>query len=110
MATREDASLVMQLLQWGTDSGATEAELAIIEPDFDPEKASATDRHVFVLLTLGETIGTFVKHGVLDRELVDDLWATELVWARVGPAALRQRAEWGVPELWENFEAWARGT
>jgi len=29
------------------------------------------------------------------------------VWARVGPAALKQREKHGVPELYANFEALA---
>jgi hypothetical protein len=80
-----------------------------MSPGFDPGTANATDRDVFVLLMMGETIGTFTKHGLLDPALVDDLWAAAMLWARVGPAAVRQRAEMGEPRLWENFEALATG-
>jgi hypothetical protein len=47
------------------------------------------------------------KNGLLDTDLVLDwLWMSG-VWARVGPAALRQREKHGVPELYANFEALA---
>jgi hypothetical protein len=107
MATHEDAALMMDIMTWHTAAGGMDAAEAILSPDFDPDTAVASDRHVFVMLMMGETIGTFTKHGLLDTELVDDLWATEMVWARVGPAALRDREKFGEPRLWENFEALA---
>jgi hypothetical protein len=110
MATQADASLMMQIFQWHSQSGGMESSVELMSADFDAEAVSATDRSVFVMLMMGETIGTFVKQGVLDRGLVYDLWAPSLLWARVGPAALRQRSEYGVPQLWENFEALAHGT
>jgi hypothetical protein len=61
------------------------------------------------VLTFGEVVGTFVKHGVLDRGLVMDLWWTEGYWSRLGPAARRQREHPGEPRLWENFEKLAGG-
>ena len=109
MTTQADATLMMQILQWHTQAGGMDASMTLMAPDFDAEAASATDRSVFVMLMMGETIGTFVKQGVLDKALVYDLWAPGLVWARVGPAALRQREQFGVSALWENFEALATG-
>ena len=38
--------------------------------------------------------------------VLDWLWVSG-VWARVGPAACKQRDKHGVPELYENFEALA---
>jgi hypothetical protein len=107
MATRDDAALMMQVLQWSTSSGAMDSMLALMSPHFDAGTASAEDRNVFVTLMMGETIGTFTKHGLLDKGLVYDLWAPRMVWAFVGPAALRQREQYGEPALWENFEALA---
>lgn len=107
MATREDATLMMQVLGWHTDAGGMDASMALMAPDFDAEAASVADRHVFVILMMGEVIGTFVKQGLLDQALVYDLWAPSLLWDRVGKAALAQRAEYGVEALWENFEALA---
>ncbi len=53
----------------------------------------------------GETIGALVKHGVLNRDLVLDIFWADGVWALVGPSALRARASAGDPRLYENFEA-----
>lgn len=110
MATHDDASLMVDLLQWHTAAGGMEASMALMDAGFDAEAAKVEDRHVFVMLMMGETIGTFVKQGVLDGGLVYDLWAAGLMWDRVGPAALKQREQYGVPALWENFEALAKGT
>ncbi|WP_062314371.1 DUF4760 domain-containing protein [Demequina rhizosphaerae] len=109
MSTKEDASLMTQLLQWHTSAGGMEASMALMSPDFDADSASVLDKPVFVMLMMGETVGTYVKQGVLDAGLVYDLWAVGLMWSRVAPAALRQREEYGVPALWENFEALAKG-
>ena len=52
--------------------------------EFAPEAADANDPHVRTVLIFGETIGTLVKNGLLDRGLVLDwLWAQGL-WERVG--------------------------
>ncbi len=109
MATREDATLMVDILKWSSDAGAMDASLALMSPDFDPETASASDRHVFVILMMGETIGTFTKQGLLDKDLIYDLWAPAMLWSMVGPAAIRQREKVGVPQLWENFESLALG-
>jgi hypothetical protein len=106
-ATHNDAVLVVELVRWGTEMGLVEATGALFASDFDPEAASANDSSVRKMLTFGETVSTLVKHGVLNKELVDDLWWAPGAWARVGPAALRERERLGEPRLYENFEAHA---
>ena len=96
-ATHNDAVLVVQLVRWGTEIGLVEATGAL----------SANDSSVSKMLTFGETVATLVKHGVLNKELVDDLWWAPGAWAQVGPAALRERERLGEPRLYENFEAHA---
>jgi hypothetical protein len=108
VANREDATLLVQLAQWGSTMGLEEAQHAVWSDTFDPETASAEDVLVSRILNWGETVGTLTKNGLLDTDLVLDwLWVSGL-WARVGPAALRLREKQGVPELYENFEALAR--
>lgn len=103
----EQATLMVQLATWGSAIGADSG--AIWADDFDPETANVTDPAVRPILNFNETVGTLVKHGLLDRELVYDwLWVAG-VWERVGPAALRAREKAGVPQLFENFEALAAG-
>ncbi|WNM24590.1 DUF4760 domain-containing protein [Demequina capsici] len=109
MATHDDATLMTQILQWHTAAGGMDASMELMSPDFNPDSATVQDRSVFVMLMMGETIGTYVKQGVLDAGLVYDLWAPGLMWDRVGAAALRQRQQYGVAALWENFEALANG-
>jgi len=107
MADRQDGALLVQLSQWGSAMGLEEAMHAIWADDFDPEAASAEDILVSRLLNWGETIGTLTKNGLIDTDLVLDwLWVSG-VWARVGPAARKQREKHGVLALYENFEALA---
>ena len=111
MATHDDAMLMMQILRWGEESGATQAEhrLMLEHPDGSPSDKGAEDPDIFRMLLFGETIGTFTKQGVLDPGLVHDLWAVGRTWQVVGAAAKAQREQTGEPRLWENFEALATG-
>ena len=103
-ASYEDANLVMQIVRWGTEMGLTDAVLSVLADEFDPETARPDDPAVLKVLNFGEVVGTFVNQGVLDRGLVTDMWWMEGLWARVGPAARRQREHLGEPRLSENFE------
>jgi hypothetical protein len=106
-ATYDDAAILMQVVRWGTEMGLDEAARAIFADDFDPAAASSDDKRVGKLLAYGETIGTLVKHGILDKALVLDLYWVTGTWAKVGPAALRAREAAGEPRLYENYEALA---
>ena len=108
-ATHDDAMLMVELAKWGSMIGIDDASRALFSDDFDPEEAEATDIAVGKLLMYGETIGTLVKNGLLNRELVYDWLWVEGLWARVGSAAERARGKAGVSELYENFEALADG-
>lgn len=104
--SREDATLMIELAKWGSMIGLADASGAIWADEFDPETAEARDPHVRTMLAWYETIGTLVKNGLIDRDLVYDwLWVAG-VWERVGPAALKAR-EQTVPQMFENFEALA---
>ena len=103
-ATHEDANLIMQIVSWGSAEGLNDAVAAIWSDSFDPERAQADDANIRKVLAWGEIIGTFVKNGLLDRDLVFDMFAVEEMWKRVGPAARKSREHSGVPRLWENFE------
>jgi hypothetical protein len=107
--TREDANMILELAKWGTMLGLSEASRKIYADDFDPHAAQPLDEEVQTLLVFYETIGTFVKNELLDRELVYDWTWVVGAWERVGPAALKAREHSGVPELFANFEALAQG-
>ena len=108
-ATHDDAILMVELAKWGTMIGLEEASRELFADEFDSETAEATDRSVRLMLMFGETIGTLVKNGLLDRQLVYDWLWVEGSWAKVGPAAKRARAKAGVSQLYENYEALAEG-
>jgi hypothetical protein len=108
-ATHEDAALVVQIVRWGSEMGLDEAAHSLFAEGFDAEAASVDDPAVRKMLAFGETVGTLVKHGVLDRDLVVDLWWIDGTWARVGPAARRERERLDEPRLYENIEALATG-
>ena len=107
--TREDAVLMVELAKWGAMTGLPEASRKIFGDDFDSDGADALDEEVQTTLVFHETIGTLVKNGLFDRELVYDWLWVRGAWDRVGPAAKRAREAAGVPALYENFEALAEG-
>src|SRR5438105_5782667 len=95
--SQEDAMLMVELAKWGAMIGLGEASRTIFAEDFDPDAVEASDPSVQAMLMFNETIGTLVKNGLLDRELVYDwLWISGS-WGRVGPAAKRAREKAGVP-------------
>ena len=107
--SREDATLIVELAKWGSMMGLEDASRMIYDDDFDPDTVEVSDAPVQKILMFNETIGTLVKNGLLDRELVYDWLWVEGAWAKLGPAARRARDKAGVPQLFENFEALAAG-
>ena len=117
-ATQADASLMMQILNgplaasatnglsvlWSYDEPPTREQLLADHP-----KGSQGYKDVTAVLMLNETIGTFVKQGLLDRGLVYDLFWIQGAWQRCRAIALYDREKSGVPALYENFEALAQG-
>ena len=108
-ATHDDAILMIELAKWGSMVGVFEASREVFADDFDAEAAEVTNPSVSKLLMFGETIGTLVKNGLIDRELVYDWLWVEGTWAKVAPAAKRARAKAGVSQLYANYEALAAG-
>ena len=107
VATYEDAGLVVQLMRWGTEMGLQEALAEIFAENFDTEDGSRDDANVRKVLFFGETIGTLVKHDVLDIDLLRDLLWVDGIWKQVRAYALHTRETSGVIALYENFEALA---
>jgi hypothetical protein len=107
--THDDAMLLVELAKWGSMIGLNDASRAVFADEFDPNAVESHDPSVQTMLMFGETIGTLVKNGLLNRDLVYDwLWVAG-GWERVGPAAKRVRAKLGVPQMFENYEALAAG-
>ena len=110
MATHEDAVLMVQLFRWSTELGLDAAASEVLADKFNAADASMDNRSVRTLLTFGECVGTLVKNNLLDRDLVGDAWAFELVWSRLAAAAVRERTRLNEPRLYENFEALTTAT
>jgi Domain of unknown function (DUF4760) len=57
-----------------------------------------------------ESMGVFVKNGIIDRELGCDLWAYVVLrnWNALLPIITFVREDLGAPSIWENFEYLAR--
>ena len=108
-ATHDDAILMIELAKWGSMVGVFEASREVFGDDFDAEAAEVTNPSASKLLMFGETIGTLVKNGLINRELVYDWLWVEGTWAKVAPAAKRARAKAGVSQLYANYEALAAG-
>ena len=106
--TREDATLLVQIMQMMAAIDPDNAMDEIWADDFDPQTADLGSKGVRRTCFQFETIGTFVKNDLLSRELVHDMMWVRGVWDRVGPAALKQRERIGEPRLFENFEALAK--
>ena len=107
MANQDQAAVLIQLAQWGTALGLEDAIPILFSEDFDPDAATSDDPHVTRVLEFGEMVGTLTKHGLLDTELALDTWWLSGVWARVAPAAMRDRERFGESALYVNFEALA---
>jgi hypothetical protein len=107
--SHDDAILMVELAKWGAMIGLADAARTIMADDFDPDGVETNDPSVQAVLMFHETLGTLVKNGLLDRDLVYDWVWVAGAWGRVGPAAIRAREKWGVPQLHENFEALAAG-
>lgn len=106
-ATHDDAVLIIDLVRWGTEMGLDEAMVPLFANDFDPERASVHDAPVRKMLMFGETVGTLVKQGLLDKDLVLDMWWVAGAWERVALAAQEERQRLRESRLYENFEALA---
>jgi hypothetical protein len=100
---RNDGMLVIQVLRWGTEMGVDDALATVFSADYD--QTDMADPSTRKVLVFGETVGALIKHGLVSRELMLDIYWFDGMWDRVGHHALAARAQEGVPSLYENFEA-----
>lgn len=118
-ATQADAQLLVSLINGPLGLRASDGMSLLLTYDKAPSHAQFVKDHpvgsegyqnVNAVLGLNEMIGTFVKRGLLDRELVHDTLWIEGAWNRCKPLALHFREKAGEPRIYENFEALARTT
>ena len=117
-ATQQDATLLVQLLNGPLGLRSIDAMALLGAYPSPPTYAKFIKDHpvgsdgnqaVQGLLTMGETIATFVKQGLLDRGLVYDLLWVSGAWDRCKSIALHERERAGVSEIYANFERLADG-
>jgi hypothetical protein len=111
--THEDAELVVQLARLNVELGCPDASQFVWSdafiPDYDEFKrtfprGSKEFGYVNRLAGFLETVGTLVKNGLLNEELVLDWLAVHMIWNRLEPLLSGIREEADEPRLWENFQ------
>ncbi|PKP56814.1 hypothetical protein CVT91_12175 [Candidatus Atribacteria bacterium HGW-Atribacteria-1] len=113
----QDATLMLQLAQWGATLGLNEVMNWMWSDQFIPDYAEFVKKYprgsegfanASKICGVFETIGTLYKHGLLNEELLFDWLAIDLVWDRIKGFALGMRKQTGEPRIHENFEAMAK--
>jgi len=111
--TYEDAQLLVQLQIMGSMTGAFRGFDLLEAFDKPPTLAQALKRHprgseeqgqISAFLALCETVGTFVRQGILNEALVNDLFAVEYAWALCEKIAKGLRKQAGDARMYENTE------
>lgn len=118
-ATQADAQLIVSLLNGPLGLRASDGMSLLFTYDQAPTYEQFVADHpigskgfqdVNAVLGMNETLGTFVKRGLLDRDLVHDLLWIAGAWSKCERLALYFREQAGEPKIYENFEALARTT
>jgi hypothetical protein len=114
-ATKDDAHLVIELAQLGTQLVHPKARGWVWSDDFVSDGADFFEKYppgseefdyVSSLAAWYETVATLWKRGLVNEELLFDwLWVAGM-WDRLKSILLVMRDQ-GTPRLWENFEAMA---
>jgi hypothetical protein len=113
-ATKEDAQLVVQLAQLGSQMADPKARGFIWGDSFIADAKGFFEKYppgtqewdyVGGVAAWYETIGTLWKHGLINEELLFDWLYVMGMWERLKPILLAMREF--TPQLWENFEAMA---
>lgn len=82
-----------------------EAMKEIFSENFDAADGASDSAGVRKVLMFGETVGSLVKHGVLDWDLLSDLFWIDGMWKQVAAHAEYARTRMGEPRLYEHFES-----
>ena len=115
--TFQDASIMLQLAQWGAASGLPKALSFLWSDSFVADYKAFVDKypsgteeysHATQICGWFETLGTLFKHDLFNRELLFDWLLVSGVWERIGGFALGLRQQANEPRLYENFEAMAK--
>ncbi len=115
--TYQDASLMLQLAQWGSTMGLQQAlnwvwsdQFVTDFAQFQEKYPPGSDGYASASKVCGwyETLGTLYKYSLFNEELLFDWLLVSAVWDRLEGFALGLRELVGDPRLYENFEAMAK--
>lgn len=110
---RDDATALIQLANLHAQLQVSAGLDVLWRADFptDPYTIDAwfapgTDgrRGLEAVLVWFQTVGTLVKHDLLDAAICRDFARADLVWARIAPMAMAERRTTGDDTMWANFE------
>jgi hypothetical protein len=109
----EDAQLIVQLQMTAAMTGAFRGFDLLQLFEKPPTLTQALKRYprgseeqgqISAFLGLCETTATFVRQGLLNEALVNDLYAVAYAWSWVEKIAKGHRKESGEPRMFENAE------
>ena len=111
--TIADAQLLIQMQQTDAVSGANDGWRLLQAFEGAPTMSQAKKRHpqgslewgqIGAFLASCETMATFVKNGLLNEALVNDVYWITGAWQKAEKLCKAMRKEAGEPRLMENFE------
>jgi hypothetical protein len=92
---------------------AMELPIRLRDPEFRAEMAHISyaanleEHHELAVLRLMEMIGVYIKHGLLDEEIVFDFWipAVQMMWEELdGQGVIAAHRQTAGADMWANFE------
>jgi len=111
--TITDAQLILQLQMAASLSGGDQGWTLLQAFETPPTMSQAKRRHpsgspesaqIQAFLAGCETMATFVKNGLLNEALVNDVFWIQGAWQKSEKLCKAMRKEAGEPRLMENFE------
>ncbi|MBV8081467.1 MAG: hypothetical protein JOY86_00625 [Candidatus Eremiobacteraeota bacterium] len=106
-----DAEVVVreEFLEMLEDPGFCRYVIAMSRPGFKgkmDERYLKVRQSALLLANTFENLGSMVKNGMIDSNLVLDIycWSVNGYWNRLAPLTALMRAASGMPALYENFE------
>jgi hypothetical protein len=112
-----DAQLILQLMQVDALSGANEGWHLLSQFETPPTRSQLLRKHpkdsteyrqIAAFLMSCETLSTFVRQGILNEALVNDLFWVIGAWQKAEKLCRAMRKEAGEARIMENFE-WLAG-
>ena len=116
-ASQDDAAALVRLVHLRAQLQVSDGLDVLWRPDFPQDTYTidawyppGTDgrRGLESVLVWFDTVGTLVKHGLLDPAIARDVARADLVWARIGPMAVAERGRTGDDEMWGGFQLLAK--